>query len=230
MRNPNSLRWPSLTRARCLLSIGLALIIADLAPAQISPDFFALQKAVALLIESPIGQSERGRNAVSRVRDQVDAFQNYLEEDGANSQQAALAVQHLVVVVTSAAKARDLSEAAAIVDDIKNDLELKVAYYGSRVGVTGNARGLVKVTVNTLRNGHHEKGLIVYCNPYRWADDLKPMEPFPDLSSPTQWSMLPGDYRCFASKGQPGKPIGSRDVKIGLHGDPTESVDIPLSK
>jgi hypothetical protein len=228
MEISNSSRRLFRVPAQCLLSLGLALIIGDVAPAQTSQDFFALQKAVALLIESPIGQSDRGRDSVSGVRDQVDAFQKYLEEDDANSQ-AAAAVQHLVAVVTSAANTGDLSEAAAIVDDIKKDIELKTVYYGGRAGVTGNARGLVKVTVNTLRNGQHEKGLVVYCNPYRWADDLKPMEPFPNLSSPTQWSMLPGDYRCFASKGQPAKPIGFRDVKIGLHGDPTVSVDVPLT-
>lgn len=196
--------------------------------AQTEPDFLGLQKAVARLSSTPVARDE----SVKELRDRVDAFEGYLKDAHSGSPENAAAVRHLTNVITQAAQQTDLNEARRIVTDANRDLDLKNRYFKDRLGVAGVSRGLVKVTVNTINQGKStpESGLLVYCNAYRWADDAKPMKTFPKLSTPTETSMMPGYYRCFASRGQPENRAGDRLVEIGLDGKDEITVDISLSK
>jgi hypothetical protein len=219
--------WRAMT-GLLLMVYAIAVVAAQPCWAQTEPDYLALQRAVAQLTVSPVARSESTRRSVTDLRDRVDAFQAILQEAHADSWGDSAAIQHLTDLINSAAKSEDLAESSATVADINRDLDLKVQYYGSRLGVVGNARGLVKVTIKTLRDGKPAMGLVVYCNPYRWADNLKPMQTFPSLSSPTETSMMAGYYRCFASHGQPEKKIAFRDIAVGLDGSEAISLDIAL--
>jgi hypothetical protein len=214
-------------RMRSLLVL-LVLSSGQRMCAQDQPDFLSLQKAVAQLRDAPIANSES--TSVQELRERVDTFQTFLQGAPAASWGDTAAVQHLTALLTAAAHEKDLEQSRAIVADINRDLALKNKYYSERLGVAGIARGLVKVTVKTVSAGKPVYGLVVYCNPYRWADSSKPMQTFPSLSTPTETSMMPGYYRCFASGGKPERQLGDRSVAIGLDGKDTITLDIEVGK
>ena len=205
-----------------------ALIVAQPLNAQAEPNFLSLQRAIARLSSAPIATADSF--VVKEVRDQIDEFEKYLKEVHSGSPEDVAAIQHLTTVMAQAAQQTEVSEARNIVMDVKRDLELKNRYFKDRLGVAGVSRGLVKVIVNTLSQDKPEAGLVVYCNAYRWADDARPMKTFPKLSTPTATSMMPGYYRCFASRGQPENRAGDRLVEIGLDGKEEITVDIPILK
>jgi len=138
-------------------------------------------------------------------------------------------VKHLAVLLRQIATGAS-PEAKEALADVRRDLDLKIQYFHSRMGVAGAARGLVTVTVNTLRQGRPVLGLVIYCNPYRWADEARPMQTFARVSSPTDTTMLPGYYRCFAAAGEPAKRKASRDVAIGLDGKDAVTLDLVVSR
>jgi len=198
------------------------------AQAQIEPNFLGLQRAIARLLATPLAKTDL--TLINGLRDRTEAFETHLKEAHSGSPEEAAAVRHLTNIISLAAKQTDLEEARTIVSDASKDLDLKNRYYGSRLGVSGVSRGLVKVIVNTVRDGKPEPGFLVYCNAYRWADTTNPMKTFPKLSTPTETSMMPGYYRCFASRAQPEKRSGERLVEIGLDGKDQIGVDIPVLK
>lgn len=214
-----------------LLTLCLILqVFGVFSSGQTKPNYLALQKAVAQLMESPIASNKSTEQSVIELRDQVEAFKKLLKDADSETWAEKSAIQHLTNLLKMAAKEKDVDKSKVIIDDIKRDLDLKVQYYRSRMGVVGSTRGLVKVTVRTLRGEETVIGLVVYCNPYRWADSEKQMFSFPSLSSPTQTSVLPGYYRCFAIQNNPKKTIALREVPIGLDGSDEITVDISIPK
>jgi hypothetical protein len=84
--------------------------------------------------------------------------------------------------------------------------------------------------VHTLKAGAAVSGLLVYCNPYRWAHVDRQMYPFARASTPTHAAIVPGNYRCFCV--QPGETgnqvLAYRNVSIGLDGSKSLRVDVVL--
>src|SRR5947209_638785 len=129
---------------RLLLLCLILIMFSNSSRGQTKPDFFALQKAVALLMDAPIAHNKTTEQSVIDLRERVDSFQKVLEEAGADTSAEAAAVKHLTTLLVAAAKEKTIAESRAIVDDIKSDLDLKIQYYRSRLGVAGAARGFVK--------------------------------------------------------------------------------------
>ena len=225
----NTMQWWECVVRRATMACAVGLSLAGPCWSQVSPDYFSLQKAVARMADSPYARSS-GAISFNDLVDRVDRFQSVLQEAGANSAEDAAAVWHLASVLDAVSNSSNVESASGLAGDASRDLDLKIKYYSNPLGVVGNARGLVKVTVRTLRDGEAVKGLVVYCNPYRWADATKPMQTFPTLSSPTEASMMAGYYRCVASDGAPEKQVGSRDVAIGLDGADSLTIDLAVTK
>lgn len=203
--------------------VGMFLIAATLASAQNRPDFLGLQKSLAKLNGSKANETNPAmvREVVSGAND----FEKHLQEGNTSSTDEIEAVVHLRDLLSVAAS--DDLHGTAILQDVNSDLRIKNQYYGARLGVAGQARGLVKVKVATLADSKAVPGLIVYCNPYRWAASADRFKSFSKLSSPTEALMLPGLYRCVATKAG-GDLAGERSVEIGLDGKDAVDIDIPV--
>jgi hypothetical protein len=225
MMMPRTQRWLAGGWLLFLVLLMAGRLVAAVGTGQAKPDFAGLQHAVAQLQEAPLAEHEATRQAVTEVRDRADTFQTLLQDAGPSPEGQA-AVQHLGALLRQIATERSSAEAQDALADVRRDLDLKIQYFHSRMGVAGAARGFVTVTVNTLCQGRPVLGLVVYCNAYRWADEARPMQTFSRVSSPTDATMLPGYYRCFAAAGQPAKRKASRDVAIGLDGKDAVTVDI----
>jgi hypothetical protein len=214
-----------------ILSLALLLSWVPGAAAQEKPDFLDLQRSLALLVTSPVGQQEPNRQTVTKIRDLGEDFQALLEESEPSPDgQTTEAVHHLAGLLREVASGETGAQSTAALEDIRRDLELKVRYFHSRMGVAGATRGLVETTVRTVHQGKPVMNLAIYCNPYRWKDEARPMRTFPDFSSPTTASIMPGYYRCFASAGVPAKRIAGRDIEIGLDGKDKVTFDIEVPK
>lgn len=203
--------------------VGMFLVAATLAHAQNRPDFLGLQKSIAKLNGSKA--NETNPEMVREVISGANEFQKHLQETNTTSTEESAAIVHLRDILSVAAS--DDLQSAAILRDVNTDLRIKNQYYGARLGVTGQARGLVKVKVATLADSKAVPGLVVYCNPYRWAVSTDHFKSFSKLSSPTEALMLPGLYRCVATKAG-GDLAGERSVEIGLDGKDSVDIDIPV--
>ncbi|HSS78129.1 MAG TPA: hypothetical protein VLV54_15470 [Thermoanaerobaculia bacterium] len=221
---------PSRVSGFLVLTLVLLLSRAPGATAEEKPDFLELQRSLALLVASPVAQQEPNRQAVTKIRDLVEDFQALLEESEPSPDgHTAETVHYLSGLLGEVASGEAGAQSGAVLDDIRRDLELKVQYFRGRMGVAGATRGLVLSTVRTLHQGKPVMGLAIYCNPYRWKDEARPMRTFPEFSSPTTRLIMPGYYRCFAAAGAPAKRIASRDVEIGLGGEDkvTFNIEVP---
>ena len=218
----------SIRSTRLFSLIYLVLSLAAPGWGQAKPDFLGLQKALARLKGSPIGSSDP--KSVDDVHVRVDEFQRHLQEAHAASPDDAAAIQHLTSLLILAANQPDTVNSDAILADVSRDLVLKNRFYSERMGVAGESRSMVKVTVRTLSGTQPAAGLLVFCNPYRWADSVRPMKTFAALSSPTDTTMLPGYYRCAAAQPLSGNIVGDRLIEIGLDGKDSVTLDIAVKK
>jgi hypothetical protein len=216
---------------RCLtLCLILAICSEFSLGQQTKPDYLALQRALARLMNTPVANAESTRQTVIDVRDDVEAFREILVDANASSSGEVAAVNYIATGLEEVAKEPDPKKTLQLVNEIKDDLDLKISYYRSRMGIAGATRGLVKVTVNTLRDNKPVPGLLVYCNESRWKDSEKQSYPFPMLSSPTETYIQPGVYWCFAVQGEPAQRGFRGNVRVGLDGSPILTLDILITK
>jgi hypothetical protein len=205
----------------------VCLSFAIAALAQTNPDYFRLQRAMSQLKGSPVGTNDPA--VVREIGGLVNDFQKHLQEANSRSVDDADAVQHLTELLTSAATQPNAASAEPILKDVNRDLTIKNRFYSERMGVAGASRGMVKVSARTLVGKQAKDGLIVFCNPYRWANTTRPMKTFPGVSSPANTTMLPGYYRCAATSSSGDAVVGERMFEIGLDGNDSITIDIPVN-
>lgn len=132
-------------------------------------------------------------------------------------------VRHNISLLDQAAE-KPAIEAVAIMQDVEEDLKLKVSQ-GNSMGLASNLIIGVPVTIQTVRNGVEVEGFIVTCNPKRYSSNSTAMFIFNQPSSPTTKVLPPGNYVISVTKN--GKHT-SRKVSIGERGQEPENIPIDV--
>jgi hypothetical protein len=116
-----------------------------------------------------------------------------------------------------------------MLSDVNDDLSIKEAYakaHGSSSATLGDD---VAVTVKTERNGQAVSGYLVRCNDIRNTDFTNPDFTFNAPTNPTaQANIAPGRYTCWAEYPPKTDKVISESERIGLSGDTTESIQLPI--
>lgn len=212
---------------RLLLLVLVGSLLVPLVSASPSDAFFPLNQAIALLADSPPGESlakqvEELRVVTQKLEDRFTTAQVTVPEDYEKT------LRFDAGLLRAASRNEGGAPAAVLVHGVLEDLRAKdVASQRKGMGAgVGSLSPLIKVNVTTTSKGKEAGGYLVRCNPRRFADVSNAMFVFNKPSSPTSYSMPPGMYVCFAA--HEGKVQGRQDVSVGLAGADQEDVTIVL--
>ena len=115
----------------------------------------------------------------------------------------------------------------AILEEVSADLSLKAKFAGSGFGLGGGFPALVKVTVETVRQGKKEDGLWVRANPRRYGVNSDPMFVFNSATSPTTTNLPPGLFVLWVETADH-HVIASQPVEIGAANKDSELIRFSL--
>jgi hypothetical protein len=115
---------------------------------------------------------------------------------------------------------------AAILRDVRDDVWIKAEYSSSPLG--GTFRSVVKVTVETEREGKKVDGLWVRCNPARDGVTKSPMYLFNSATSPTTSLLPPGSLIMWIESTTGGHVVAEQFVKTGQGGIEQETIRFPI--
>ena len=102
---------------------------------------------------------------------------------------------------------------------------------GSLAGVASGGEpfgSVVRVTVETERNGKQVNGLWVRCNPYRDGVTKYPMFVFNSATSPTTSQLPPGVFTIWVEATSGGKVLIQRRVDIGVNRVDHETITLEV--
>jgi hypothetical protein len=188
-----------------------ASALADIqtAMAQVQAKFKDKDEAINKLIEDA-GQSLD------------DLTQRWTEGKKPLAEEYLQSLKHLNALLVNVSETDDMKKVRAILEDVALDAKAKSKGAKTGFGLTGNLRGLVKVTVKTEKDGKELGGYLVRCNPKRYADLKDSLYPFTNPSSPTTRSLPPGRYEMWVEKGEFKSKL--LPITLGLNGEPEETV------
>jgi len=115
----------------------------------------------------------------------------------------------------------------AILEELSADLALKAKFGGSGFGLGGGFPAVVKVTVETVRQGKKEDGLWVRANPRRYGVTSDPMFVFNSATSPTATNLPPGLFVLWDETADH-HVIASQPVEIGSANKDSELIRFSL--
>lgn len=118
-------------------------------------------------------------------------------------------------------------ERAAVLEDVRKDLRLKLKVAEGGLGFAGGFPAVVKVTVDTVREGKKAHGLYVRCNPLRYGVTATPLFVFNSASTPTAAELPPGLFMIWVESADK-KVLASQPMEIGASGSDSEFIRFAL--
>jgi len=112
--------------------------------------------------------------------------------------------------------------------DVKNDLAMKVSFMVHSLGATGEFPSIIHVTVETVRPGGSKfSGLWVRCNPRRYGVTNHPLFVFNSATTPTESDLPPGFFVIWVEDAKHHLLL-SQPVSLGGAGSDSEHITLAI--
>jgi len=119
------------------------------------------------------------------------------------------------------------SARAQALEQVRDDLRLKWKFAEGALGFAGGFPAVVKVTVETVRDGKKVDGLYVRGNPRRWGQTANPTIVFNSASSPTTANVPPGLFVLWVESPDK-KVLALQPIEVGGTGSDSETIRLAL--
>lgn len=210
----------------CVVALA-GLLSAVKAWASPSDAFFPLNQAIAVIADSPRGESlskevDALRTVVQKLEDRFVASQLQVPDDYKKT------LNFDASLLRMASESKGGKAEVELLNEVLEDLRAKdVASQGKgmQAGIASMSP-LIRVTITTTNSGTPAHGYLVRCNRRRFAEAAIAMFVFNKPSSPTSYEMPPGMYVCTAALS--GNVRGKQAVSVGLAGADHEDVTIAM--